>query len=306
MSSVTKGRSSGRLGMRKKSVPYLMLMPTLVIICGFMLYPIVNTFALGFQESSLMKPGADTFIGFDNFIALAGDEIFWKALWNSFFWTVANVLLQFFFGLLLALILNRSFHGRGICRALAFTPWAVGGMLVAIMWSFMFNESIGVINDLLSKVGILDSKFSWFSNKYVAMMALVIANTWRGIPFFAVSILSSLQTISGDLYESADVDGAGVLRKFFRITMPLIKDTVILTTLLRTIWTLNVVDIIYGMTRGGPNFSTLTIPVYIMTTFNDSMDVGYSSAMAVVMTLILLLFSGGYLKFSRFGKENYY
>lgn len=301
-----KNSIGSRLDVKKKSIPYLMLIPTLVIICCFMLYPILNTFSLGFQDSSLLKPGNSSFIGLKNYITLLQDKTFLKALGNSFVWTVSNVFLQFFFGLLLALLLNQKFRGRGIFRALAFTPWAVGGMLVALIWSFMFNESSGVINDLILKTGLFNSRMSWFSNGSAAMMALIIANTWRGIPFFAVSILSSLQTIPGDIYESANVDGAGVFVKFFKMTLPLIKDTLVLTTLLRTIWTLNVVDIIYGMTRGGPNFSTLTVPVYIMMTFSDSMDMGYSSAMAVVMTVILLLFSVLYMKLSRFGKEENY
>ena len=138
------------------------------------------------------------------------------------------------------------------------------------------------------------------------MAAIIVANTWRGIPFFAISILSSLQTIPGEIYESAEVDGAGVLGRFFHVTLPLIKDTLILTTLLRTIWTFNVIDIIYGMTRGGPNFSTLTVPSYIMMIFSDSLDMGYASAAAVLMMAIMLIFSALYLRAGAYGKESNY
>lgn len=295
-----------RLLFRKKSQPYIMLLPTFAIIGIFMLYPIFNTFFLSTQNHVLVNLKDAGFIGLENFSALAKDEIFQKAAANSVHWTILNVGLQAAFGLIAALLLNMKFKGRGIFRALMFTPWAVGGILVALIWSFMFNESVGVIGDLLVKFGVTENRMSWFSSGSLSMWALTIANTWRGIPFFAISILSSLQTISVEIYESADVDGANAWKKFWKITLPLIKDTLLLTILLRTIWTLNVVDIIYGMTKGGPNFSTLTVPVYIMMVFNDSLDAGYASAMAVLMIVILLVFSVIYLKAGKYGEEDYY
>lgn len=297
---------------RKKAVwgksarPYLMLLPTFAIISIFMLYPIFNTFFLSTQNHVLTRMNESGFIGLTNFKNLLQDRTFLKASWNSLVWTVANVGLQAFFGLIVAVLLNMQFKGRGIFRALMFTPWAVGGMLVALIWGFMFNESVGVVGDLLSKIGLVSGRMSWFSSGKTAMWAMLIANTWRGIPFFAISILSSLQTISLDIYESASVDGANAWTKFWKITMPLIKDTLLMTILLRTIWTLNVVDIIYGMTKGGPNFSTMTVPVYIMMTFNDTLDAGYASAMAVLMILVLLVFTVIYLVVGKYGKEEYY
>lgn len=290
----------------KSARPYLMLLPTFAILAIFMIYPIFNTFFLSTQNHVLTNLKDAGFIGLTNFINLFQDKIFLKAAGNSVWWTVVNVCLQAFFGLIVALLLNMEFKGRTIFRTLLFTPWAVGGILVALIWSFLFNESIGVIGDLLMKLGIIKGKMSWFSSGQTSIWALTIANTWRGVPFFAISILASLQTISLDVYESASVDGAGAWSKFWKITLPLIKDTLLLTILLRTIWTLNIVDIIYGMTKGGPNFSTLTIPVYIMMTFNDTLDSGYASAMAVVMILVLLIFSVIYLKVGKYGEEEYY
>lgn len=287
-------------------MPYLMLLPTFAVIGIFMIYPIFNTFFLSTQNHVLTNPGEWGFIGLQHFKELLSDPTFLKAAGNSVYWTVSNVAIQAVLGLGIALLLNQKFKGRGIFRALMFTPWAVGGILVALIFSFMFNESVGVIGDLLMKLGLAKERMSWFSSGTASMWALTIANTWRGVPFFAISILSALQTISPEIYESANVDGAGSWYKFSRITMPLIKDTLLLTILLRTIWTLNVVDIIYGMTKGGPNFSTLTVPVYIMMSFNDSLDSGYASAMAVLMIVVLLVFSALYLKIGKYGKEEYY
>lgn len=283
-----------------------MLLPAMGTIAAFMFYPILNTFWLSFQNHVLTNRMAWGFAGLDNFVRLFGDEIFWKSLKNTAVWTVINVALQTVLGLLVALLLNRPFKGRGLARALSFSPWAVGGILVALIWGFMMSESVGVINDVLMRLHLVNGRVSWFSSERMAMSAIIIANTWRGIPFFAISILSSLQTIPGEIYESAEVDGASVFGRFFRITLPLIKDTLILTTLLRTIWTFNVIDIIYGMTRGGPNFSTLTVPTYVMMIFGDSLDMGYASAVAVAMMAIMLVFSALYLKAGAFGKEGNY
>lgn len=303
-SSVTAASRKGRL--RKKAFPYFLLLPTFALIAVFMLYPMGNTLYLSLREHVLTNLKSARFIGLENFRELFADPIFIKAAWNSLVWTICNVVLQAFFGLLVALLLNQSFRLRGLVRALLFTPWAVGGMLVALIWGFLLSESIGPVSDLLLRLGITETRMSWFSSGTAALWAVILANTWRGIPFFAINILSSLQTIPQELYESADVDGAGALRKFFRITLPLIKDTFLLTTLLRTIWTLNMVDLTYGMTRGGPNFATLTIPLYIMITFNDTLNAGYASSMSVILILALLLFSGIYLKLGKYGKEALY
>ncbi len=306
MKSSSKGSWNGSLS-KTQTVPYLLLMPAFLFIAVFMFYPVVHTFILSLHSYVLTQRAGWGFIGAGNFNKLLfQDPLFWNALKNSLVWTFSNVILQTVLGLYLALLLNRQFKWRGLYRALAFSPWAVAGILVAMMWSFMYNESFGVLNDILVRSGLIHAKLSWFSSSKMAMAAMVIATTWRGVPFFAVSILASLQTIPEEVYESCDVDGAGSWQKFIHVTLPMIKDTLILTTLLRTIWTLNIIDIIFSMTKGGPNFSTLTLPVYVMITFIDSLDLGYASTIAVITAILLLVFSGLYLALGRFGKEEYY
>lgn len=293
--------------LKKQLLPYLLLGPALLFIVFFMFYPVVNTFQLSLNNYVLTQRSEWGFIGLENFKKLFfQDPIFWTALRNSIVWTISNVILQTLLGLYLALLLNRHFKGRALYRAIAFSPWAVSGILVAMMWSFMYNENFGVLNDILVKSGLINTRLSWFSSSTMAMAAMVIATTWRGIPFFAISILANLQTIPEEIYESCDVDGANSWQKFFHITLPMIKGTLVLTTLLRTIWTLNIIDIIFSMTKGGPSFSTLTLPVYVMITFIDSLDLGYASTIAVATTFLLLVFSGIYLALGRFGKEEYY
>ncbi len=294
-----------KLSSRRAAIPYLMLLPTLSLIAIFMIYPMLDTVWLSFQNYSIIG-GNKGFAGLDHFRSLMKDPVFIKAVGHTVPWVLENIIPQLVFGILIALLLNQSFKGRGLARALAFTPWAVGGMIVALIFKFLFNGSVGVFGDMLLRLGITDSRIAWFSNAASALGTMIVANTWRGIPFFAISILAALQNIPEEIYESAQVDGAGAVRRFFQITLPMIKDTIVLTTLLRTIWTLNIVDIIYSMTNGGPNHSTITLPVYIMQKFTATLDSGYCSAMAVLLVGALIIFSIVYLKISKYGKETIY
>ena len=301
------GKRLRHVSINRKATPYLLLLPAFLFIGCFMLYPIGNTVVMSMQHNVMVDPNGVRFIGLGNFKELLfHDEVFRKALKNSFVWVCGNVCLQSILGMVLALILNQSMRCRGFIRAITFSPWAVSGVIVSLMWSFMYSESVGVFNDMMLKLGIIDTRISWFSTGSRAMLAMIIATTWRGIPFFAINFLSSLQTISEDMYESARVDGAGALIRFFYITIPMMKDTIVLTLLLRTIWTLNIVDIIYSTTAGGPANTTLTVPVYIMNTFMGSLDYGYTSAMAVIMACIMILFALAFIKITKYGKESLY
>lgn len=292
--------------LRKRSIPYLMLLPTLALITVFMLYPMFRTIQLSFENSTILTEANAIFIGLTNYKNLMKDDVFIKSVQNTIPWTIVNVLLQLVIGTLIALMLNQRFKGRGLMRALAFSPWAVGGMIVALIFKFLFNGSVGVIGDILLKLGITETRMAWYADAKPALATMIVANTWRGIPFFAVTILAALQGIPEEIYESSRVDGSNAFSRFFKITLPMIKDTVLLTTLLRTIWTLNIVDIIYSMTGGGPNNATITLPVYIMQKFTDTLDSSYCSAMAVMMVLALVIFAVLYLKISKYGKEGLY
>ena len=279
----------------------------MLMLILFKFYPIINTVILSLSDFSLLKKGSGAFVGLANYKELLfNDPVFSKAFINSITWVVSNVLVQAVFGLLLAILLNRKFRGRGLYRAVVFAPWAVSGLLVSLMWSFMFNESVGVINDLLLKFGLIQSRMSFFSTGRMAMISLVIASTWRGLPFFIISIMASLQTVSEDVYESGRIDGAGPVKSFFYITLPMIRDSLVLTTLLRAIWTLNSADMIYAMTGGGPNYGTTTVPVYIMSTFLGSLNFSKTSAMSMLMCLFMVVVSLIYLKITRYGKESLY
>ena len=255
----------------------------------------------------MTKPVDRAFIGLANYIEIfTKDALFYKGLKNSAVWVLVSVSLQTILGFWLAFLLNKKFRGRGLCRALVLSPWAVAGVMVGIIWSLILGETYGVLNDLLQKIGVIDRNISWFSSGGRAMMAAIMANVWRGIPFFAISYLSALSSVSDDIYESAKIDGAGTFVTLFRITIPVIKDTIVLTTLLRAIWTFNAVDLIYSLTNGGPNNATMTMPLYIMSKFKGELDYGYASSLAAIATFIMMIVAFVYIKGSRMGKEEMY
>ncbi len=275
--------------------PYLLLAPALIIVLSVVIVPIFNASNMSFMNYNLTRPNKMGYNNFGNYVKMLNDSDFTGALWRTVIWVVFGVGGQFLFGFLLALILNKYFRGRGVARAVSLIPWVTPGVLIALMWSWMFDGNYGVINDLLMKLGLISDKIAYLARKDTAMPAVIITIIWQGIPFFALMILAGLQGISGDLYEAAAIDGATGLQKLFYVTIPSLRNTIFVTTMLRIIWVANSVDVIFNMTNGGPANSTQTLAVYVYKKAS-SLDMGYSSAMAIALMLVLLLASIPYLK----------
>lgn len=283
---------------KKKSIyPYLLVAPALIIILCVVFVPVINAIGMSFQSYDLRRPKEIAFCGLENYITVFKDKLFWKALWKTILWVVFGVGFQFVFGFVLALLLKKKFKGRGAVRAVSLVPWVTPGVLIGLMWRWMYDGNYGVINDLLGKIHLLDKNIPFLSQTNTAFPAVIITIIWQGIPFFALMILAGLQGIPEELYEAADVDGATGFQKLFKITIPSIKNTLFVTTLLRVIWVANSVDVIFNMTEGGPAYSSQTLSVYV---FNkaQALDLGYSSAMAILLTLVLCLVAIPYLIFT--------
>jgi multiple sugar transport system permease protein len=279
------------------------MLPTVALLCWLLIYPVGNVFYTSFRQEMLSRPKQNGFVGAANYIKIVSDPVFWEALFNSARWVVVEVGLQLVFGLGLALILKRKFRGCGVFRAILFLPWALSGVLVSMLWSMMYYENVGVLNDLLKKLGIITKAIAWTGNKNTAFWSLVVAELWRGIPFFSIMLLASLQSVPEELYDACRVDGGGAIDNFIYVSFPFIKETLVLTTLLRTIWEFNSVDLILNLTGGGPIHKTTTLAVYLANTARKDGNFGYGSALAVVSFLLLLGIAASYLKLSHFGGE---
>jgi multiple sugar transport system permease protein len=202
---------------------------------------------------------------------------------------------QFVFGFTLALLLNKNFKGRGFVRSVSLIPWVTPGVLIGLMWRWIYDGSYGVLNDILLKLGFIQDKIPFLAQESTAFQSVVVTIIWQGIPFFALMLLAGLQGVPQELYEAGDIDGANVFQQLFQITIPSLKNTIFVTTLLRIIWVANSVDVIFNMTGGGPAYASQTLSVYVFNKAN-SLNLGYSSTMSILLTLMLLVVAVPYLR----------
>lgn len=275
--------------------PYLLILPALIVVLTVVFVPAVKAILMSFQNYDLRRPKEIGFIGLQNYISVLQDSLFWSSLGKTLIWVIVGVGFQFLFGFALALLLNRNFRGRGLARAVSLIPWVTPGVLIGLMWRWIYDGNYGVLNDLLLRLGLIQDKIPFLAQESTALPAVIMTIVWQGIPFFALMLLAGLQGIPADLYEAANIDGANGLQKLFNITIPSLSNTIFVTTLLRIIWVANSVDVIYNMTEGGPYYATQTLSVYIFNKGN-SLNLGYSSTMSVLMTLLLLTVAIPYLK----------
>lgn len=273
------------------SEPYLYSAPSLILIIAVMLVPLVVGVSYAFRDIQLLNPFSGGFVGIEHFRELAQDKAFYGALKNTLWWTGASVILQFIFGLILALLLDKPFWGRGVIQALVFLPWAVPSFLAGLNWAWLFNPVIGPIPHWLFGLGLMSEPGNILSDPQYAMWGPIIANVWWGIPFFAITLLAALQAIPRDLYEAASIDGAGWFQRFWSITLPFLAPTIAITVMLRTVWISNFADLIVVMTGGGPADRTQIVASYIFTQAFKRLDFGYASAIALVLLVLLLAYS---------------
>jgi multiple sugar transport system permease protein len=251
-----------------------------------------------------MDPMNTPFIGLEHYGAMLEDGYFWRSLWNSVVWVGVSLFFQFLLGFGLALLLNSTrFWGKGLYQAIVFAPWAVSGFLIAILWAWMLNGEFGVVNDLLMRTGLIDEKIGFLSRSETALFACVLANVWFGITFFAIMLYAALQAIPPSLYEAADIDGATAWQSFWRVTAPMVKSTMVVTILLRSIWIFNWADLIWVMTKGGPGGASQTLALYVFQKAFLGLDFGYAAALGVALTALSLAFTAIFLRVTRFHSE---
>ena len=271
--------------------PYAYCAPALVLIAAIMLVPLVIGLSYAFRDLTLLDPMSGDYIGLDHFRDIWADANFWNALRNTAVWTVTSVALQFGFGLVLALLLNRPFPGRSVIQALVFLPWAVPSFLSGLNWAWLFNPVVGPLPYWFRALGLMRTPDNILSSPQHALWGPILAMVWWGIPFFAITLLAALQSIPIDIYEAAAMDGAGAIRRFRTITLPFLAPTIAITVLLRTVWIANSADLIVVMTKGGPADTTQILASYIFTQAFQRLDFGYASALSTVLLVLLLAYA---------------
>ena len=295
-------RPAGYRRARRAAEPYLFILPVLVLLLLMFGYPLINSFVMAFQNYKLTAPNAIRFNGLANFQKLFLDPDIGLIMRNSLVYVVASVAGQFVLGMTLALALKKNFRGRGLYQAIVFLPWAFSAFVIGLIYRWSFNGEYGVVNDLLQKLGWAGEKLAWLGTPGLSLTVVVFAMIWMGVPFFAIMNLAALQSIPADVYEAADMDGCGALRRFFSITMPYIKPTVIVTILLRTIWIFNSFDLIVVITGGGPANHSQTLPSFMYTRAFSGYDFGLASALGVLLMVILAVYAVVFLQVTKYNR----
>jgi multiple sugar transport system permease protein len=286
---------------KRRYTPYLFLLPAALLIFIFLFLPVVNVFLYSFQNYILSKPYLKGFIGLDNYKEIfLNDKTFYTVILVSIKWVFFTVFIELIIGLVAALVLNARFWGRVFFRVLFFIPWAISGILTSLLFSLIYNEQMGFLNSLLMDMGIINKTVAWIANENVVFGSVVVAEIWRGFPFFVIILLASLQSIQVEIYDSCKVDGAGKISTFLYVILPHIKETILFSTLLRIIWEFNNVDVIYNITGGGPANMTTTLSMYIVRQASKLGNFGYGSALTVIAFSILAIFIIVYMKFGNF------
>jgi multiple sugar transport system permease protein len=269
--------------------------PAMVVIALLVAYPIGYSFYVSLQKNNLKRPRTKRFIGFDNYKALLTDHAFLSALKVSALFVLVVLGLTVVLALILALVLNERFRGRGLLLSLALLPWAMPGVVNGLMWRTIFDAKTGALNGLLSQLGLIDDYHAWLTSGTGAFLFTALAQVWNTLPFSVIILLAGLSTIPSELYDAATVDRAGALQRFGQVTLPWLLHPLLIVLILETMNAFRAFDTIYVLTGGGPGDATTTIALLDVQTVLTFTDFGLGSAYAWVITAITLLISVAYI-----------
>jgi len=261
---------------------YLFVLPMVVMVLALVAYPFCYAAYLSLTRKYVGVP--PVFVGFENYVRLAYDGFFRRAVWNSFIFTFASVGFKLVLGMVMALVLTSRIRYRNLFTGLLLIPWVAPTVVSALNFLWIFDASLGVLNYLLVKVfRILPQGVGWLSEANTAMASVIFVNVWRGFPFFGISLLAGLKAVPGEHYEAAAVDGANILQRFRHVTLPALRNIIIIVTLLSTIWTFNDFAIVYILTKGGPGGATQVLPVFTYEMAFGAQRLGEAIAVALYM-----------------------
>jgi multiple sugar transport system permease protein len=278
----------------------LLIAPTLLIFALVIAYPLVYAIYLSFF--SIYTPTLQgEFVGLENYRAMLSSPVFWAALWTNIVWTVGTLTLQIVIGVAMALLLNLNFYFRSLARSLVLFPYFVSTVVAVLVWRWMFNDVYGILNRGLLVSGLSDMPLDWLGSMPNAMISVILVGAWKYFPFVVIAVLARLQTIPPELYEAARIDGAGAWSRFWDVTLPQLREVLLVLVLLRTIWDFKEFDLIYLLTGGGPVTSTQTLPLLVYKQAFGMNAMGTASTYAIGIMVVLLVFMILYLY--RTGRE---
>ncbi len=275
--------------MLKKAAPYLLVLPSFLVLVAFLIYPMLNTIYLSFWNYSYFAPEARRFVGLENYITLFFEKGFTSSLLFTLRFTFTCILFEFFFGLMFALLLRKIMKGGTLIRTISIFPYMIAPIAAGQIWRLMFNMDYGIINFILSKFSI--DPVNWLGSNTGAFWAVAIAQIWKSTPFIMLILLSGLRTIPNDVYEAANIDGANPWQTFLHITMPLLVPSATIALVFETIFKLRVYDIVITLTGGGPGKYTTPLGVILKQNYFQTFEAGYAGAISGILILLGAMFS---------------
>ncbi|GAC1658059.1 MAG: sugar ABC transporter permease [Ktedonobacteraceae bacterium] len=283
---------------------FVLLVPSLLLLTAIIFYPVFNTILLSFQSLNLTDPLDNTWVGLTNYRKILFDPFFgfWASVQFSILFSMTSTVISFLIGLAFALLLNQRLRFQLFWRGLALVPWVIPYVVVAYLFFYMFNSQYGIINQVLTSINLfgwrpVPQPLAWFGGTgQLAIIATIFAAIWNKFPFFTLMLLAGLQTIPQDLLEAATFDGAGPWERFWHVTVPGLRQIIVITTTLQFIWSLNEFAIIWAMTNGGPGTATNNIVVNIYRTGFINESISYAATMGVLWLLMLLVFTYFYIR----------
>jgi trehalose/maltose transport system permease protein len=293
-------RRSTRLQRRQTRLAWMLLAPSLAIVAFVAFYPLGRTVYQSFTNQTFLALEPTKWVGLKNYFGAAGlihDTVFKNAIITTVKFTAITVSFEFVLGLIIALVVNSSFKGRGVMRAVMLVPWAIPTVIAAQIWNWMYNDVYGVINDGLVRLHIVDHSVAWTAQPSTALGSVAAVDIWKTTPFVALLLLAGLQVIPTELYEAASVDGASKLQQFWRITLPLLRPAILVALIFRTLDALRVFDVFFVLL--GQASATQTMAIYDQSTIVQTGDVGYGAAISVAIFLIIGVFVVIYVSFLR-------
>ncbi|OJG18318.1 hypothetical protein RU97_GL001715 [Enterococcus canis] len=262
--------------------------PAIIFMIFLIGIPLIQVIWDSFHAKSLTNPNLNDFVGLENFKKVFADDLFTNNLKNTVVWTVVSVIGELILGLFVGIALNQKIRGRVAFRSMIIVPWIVPIAVAGLTWTWMLNPDYGIFNYLLVKTGLIEQSVYWLGNKATALLTVTFINIWRTFPYWVISILAGLQSIPDDLYEAASIDGANLVSRFFNVTLPGIKNVLSTLIFMHIVWTSVNFDFIWITTEGGPNYASETLPIMIYRYAMKNYDIGKSSALSVIMIVILL------------------
>ncbi len=274
--------------MRLRAAGLPMMIPAALFLAGFLLFPVISTLVNSFYHDSPLT--GREFCGLDNYLRLADDDQFGRTLEFTFVFALSSVALEMVAGVLIALAINRVVRGRGPLRAAVILPWAVPTVVAAVMWKYIFNDQYGLLNYLVHG-GSIGAYRAWLAEPATARLAIIAADVWKASSFVALIALAGLQSVPEQLMEAARMDGAGPVRRFFHVTLPLIRPALLVALLFRVMDAFRVFDLVYVMTQGAPAGSTSVMQYFGYMKMFPEQQYGYGAAVSVVVFAVIALLS---------------